>query len=159
VDSGVLKLWCEKRRRIYVEVTVRTAIRKLLFGTASVLALGMVGNIASSVLDNVADAGNTTATAASIPAVVETSRDVLTGDALRKDDIRWAQVELRVRGLYQGSLDGVIGPETKGALSQFQKIKGLGRTASLDAQTWEALTGSGIPAMAEGSKDVRPHRN
>jgi hypothetical protein len=76
----------------------------------------MAGSVASSVLD-VANAGNT-ATAASIPAVVvETSRDPLTGDALRRDDIRWAQVELRYRGLYQGSLDGVVGPETKRALS------------------------------------------
>ena len=157
MDGGVLKLWCEKRRRIYVEVTVRTLIRKLLLGTASVLALGMAGGILSSVLD-VADAGNT-ATVVSMPAVIETSRDVLTGDALRRDDIRWAQVELRYRGLYKGSLDGIVGPGTKRALSQFQKINGLGRTASLDAQTWEALTGSGIPAIAEGSRDARPHRN
>jgi peptidoglycan hydrolase-like protein with peptidoglycan-binding domain len=136
---------------------VRTPIRKLLLDTTSVLALGMAGSIVSSVLD-VTDAGNT-ATAASVPAVVETSRDVLTGDALRKDDIRWAQVELRYSGLYQGSLDGVVGPETKRALSQFQKINGLGRTASLDAQTWEALTGSSIPAIAEAPRDARPHQN
>ncbi len=133
---------------------MRNPIRKLLLGTASVLALGMAGSIASNVLD-VADAGNTP-TAASMPAVVETSRDVLTGDALRRDDIRWAQVELRYRGFYQGSLDGVVGPETERALSQFQKINGLGRTASLDAQTWEALTGSGIPAIAEGSSPTTP---
>ena len=136
---------------------MRTPIRKLLLGTASVLALGMAGGILSSVLD-VIDTGNT-ATAASTPAVVETSREALTGDALRKNDIRWAQVELRYRGLYQGSLDGVVGPETKRALSQFQKMNGLAPTASLDAQTWEALTGSGIPAIAEASRDARPHRN
>jgi peptidoglycan hydrolase-like protein with peptidoglycan-binding domain len=136
---------------------VRTPIRKLLVGTATVLALGMAGSILSNVLD-VADAGNT-ATAAGVPAVVETSRDVLTGDALRRDDIRWAQVELRYRGLYQGSLDGVVGPETKRALGQFQKTNGLSRTASLDAQTWEALTGSSIPASAEASADARPHQN
>ncbi len=141
----------------YVEVTMRTLIQKLLLGTASVLALGMAGSVASSVLD-VADAGNT-ATAASIPAVVETSRDALTGDALRRDDIRWAQVELRYRGLYQGSLDGIVGPETKRAVSEFQKINGLGPSESLDAQTWEALTGSGIPAIAEGSRHARPYRN
>ena len=96
---------------------MRTLIQKLLLGTASVLALGIAGSVVSSVLDG-ADAGNTaTATAASIPAVVETSRDALTGDALRRDDIRWAQAELRYRGLYQGSLDGIVGPETKRALS------------------------------------------
>ena len=136
---------------------MRTLIQKLLLGTASVLALGIAGSVVSSVLDG-ADAGNT-ATAASMPAVVETSRDALTGDALRRDDIRWAQVELRYRGIYQGSLDGIVGPETKRALRQFQKMNGLGSTASLDAQTWEALTGSGIPAIAEASRDARPHRN
>jgi peptidoglycan hydrolase-like protein with peptidoglycan-binding domain len=136
---------------------MRTLIRKLLLGTASVLALGVAGSIASGVLDYASD-GNT-ARAARMPVVVETSRDALTGDALRTDDIRWAQVELRVRGLYRGSLDGMVGPETRRALSQFQQNKGIGRTASLDPQTWEALTGSGIPAIAEGSRDARPYRN
>jgi N-acetylmuramoyl-L-alanine amidase len=94
-----------------------------------------------------------------MPAAVEISQDALAGDPLRTNDIRWAQVELRYRGLYKGSLDGIVGPETKRALSQFQKMNGLGPTASLDAQTWEALTGSGVPAVAEASKDARPHRN
>ena len=138
---------------------MRTLIQKLLLGTASVLALGIAGSVVSSVLDG-ADAGNTaTATAASIPAVVATSRDALAGDALRRDDIRWAQVALRYRGLYQGSLDGIVGPETKRALSKFQKIDGLSPSDSLDARTWEALTGSGIPAIAEGSRNARPYRN
>jgi hypothetical protein len=145
------------QRRILCGVTMRTLIRKLLLGTASVIALGMAGSVVSSLLD-VPDARNT-ATAASIPGVVETSRDALTGDALRRDDIRWAQVELRYRGFYQGSLDGIVGPETKRALGQFQKTNGLGPSESLDAQTWETLTGSGIPAIAEGSKDARPYRN
>ena len=137
---------------------MRNLIRKVLLGVASVLALGIAGGVASSILDGAADAG-TTATAASMPAVVDTSRDALTGDALRRADLRWAQVELRYRGLYHGSLDGIVGPETKRALSGFQKINGLGPSGSLDAQTWEALTGSGIPAIAEGSGDARPYRN
>jgi Putative peptidoglycan binding domain len=137
---------------------MRRLIRKFLLGTGSVLALGIAGNIASSALNDVADAADL-ATAASTPAVVETSRDALTGDALRRDDIRWAQMELRYRGFYQGSLDGIVGPETKRALSQFQKINGLGPSDSLNAQTWEVLTGSGIPAIAEGSQDARPYGN
>jgi peptidoglycan hydrolase-like protein with peptidoglycan-binding domain len=136
---------------------MRNLSRKVLLGVASVLALGIAGGVASSILGR-ADAG-TTATAASMPAVVDTSRDALTGDALRRADLRWAQVELRYRGLYHGSLDGIVGPETKRALSGFQKINGLGPSGSLDAQTWEALTGSGIPAIAEGSGDARPYRN
>ena len=135
-----------------------TLIRKVLLGTASVIALGIAGDIASSVLDYAADAGNT-ATAASMPAVVQASNsaqigDALRGDALRRDDIRWAQLELRSRGLYRGSLDGILGPETKNAVSQFQTINGLGWTASLDPQTWEALTGN--PAIGRGSS-MRDH--
>jgi peptidoglycan hydrolase-like protein with peptidoglycan-binding domain len=99
-----------------------------------------MGQVASSALDYVANAGNA-ATAVSQPAGVRTSPDALAGDPLRTSDIRWAQVELRDRNLYRGSLDGIVGPETQRALGQFQKIKGLDATASLDAQTWEALTG------------------
>jgi peptidoglycan hydrolase-like protein with peptidoglycan-binding domain len=126
---------------------VRTLIRKVIFGTASVIALGIAGDIASSALDYAADAN--TATAASMPALAQNSSNVLTGDALRKNDIRWAQLELRNCGLYRGSLDGIYGPGTRRAVSQFQAINGLGRTASLDAQTWEVLTGN--PAIGMGS--------
>jgi len=126
---------------------MRPLIRKMILGTASVIALGIAGDIASSALDYAANAN--TATAASTPATVQTSNSALTGDALRRDDIRWAQVELRNRGLYRGSLDGILGPDTKRALNQFQTINSLGRTASLDAQTWEALTGH--PPTSEGS--------
>ena len=130
---------------------MRTLIRKVILGTASVIALGIAGDIAGSALNYAADAGDTAtaARAASMPVAVPTLEGPLTGDALRTDDIRWAQVELRDRGLYPGSLDGILGPETRHALSQFQTISGLGRTASLDAQIWEALTGDA--PIGEGS--------
>jgi len=60
---------------------------------------------------------------------------------LSKDDIRWAQVELHTRGLYSGSLDGVIGPQTKRAVAEFQKTNSLKQTATLDQQTADALIG------------------
>jgi peptidoglycan hydrolase-like protein with peptidoglycan-binding domain len=123
---------------------MRKLIRKLLLGTAAVLALGIGG----AALDYAADAGNPV-NPATMPPAAQTSDSALTGDPLRKDDIRWAQVELRDQGLYNGSLDGILGPETKRALGQFQKNTGLGRTASLDAQTWEALTGD--PGIGQGS--------
>jgi peptidoglycan hydrolase-like protein with peptidoglycan-binding domain len=124
---------------------MRKMIRKLLLGTASVLALGIGG----AALDYAADAGNPVNAAATMPPATQTSDRSPTGDALRKDDIRWAQVELRDKGLYKGSLDGILGAETKRALGQFQKNNGLGRTASLDAQTWEALTAD--PGIGQGS--------
>jgi peptidoglycan hydrolase-like protein with peptidoglycan-binding domain len=71
----------------------------------------------------------------------ETSHWINAAD-LSKDDIRWAQVELHNMGLYNGSLDGVVGPGTQQALAEFQKINGLKPTATLDQQTADALIGS-----------------
>jgi hypothetical protein len=45
-------------------------------------------------------------------------------------------------GLYKGSLDGVVGPESKRGLEQFQKNNGLDRTARLDGQTMVSLLGN-----------------
>jgi peptidoglycan hydrolase-like protein with peptidoglycan-binding domain len=71
----------------------------------------------------------------------ELSHHWLNAANLSKDDIRWAQVELRMRGIYNGSLDGVVGPETKEALLQFQQSNRLERTARLDQETADALIG------------------
>ena len=114
---------------------MRRLLRKCVLGTASVVALGIGG----TALDYAADAGGA-APAASVAPLSQASESRPGGDLFRKDDIRWAQVELRYRDLYQGSLDGVLGPRTKRALARFQKTNGLDQTASIDARTWEALT-------------------
>jgi peptidoglycan hydrolase-like protein with peptidoglycan-binding domain len=108
-----------------------TMIRKLALGTASVLALGIGG----AALDFVADADDY-ANAASV-----SSNHWINAANLSKDDIRWAQVELHTIGLYNGSLDGLAGPETKRALLEFQEDNGLDRTATLDQRTADALVG------------------
>jgi peptidoglycan hydrolase-like protein with peptidoglycan-binding domain len=141
--------------QLVMEVTMRKLIRKFVLGSASVLALGVAG----AALDYAADPGNAVAdsgnaTAGRTPAISQVSASQVSAhwrgdDFIRKDDIRWAQAELRFRGLYKGSLDGVLGPETKQALARFQKTNGLYKTASLDAQTWEALTRN--PDIGEGS--------
>jgi peptidoglycan hydrolase-like protein with peptidoglycan-binding domain len=137
---------------------MRRLIRKFALGTGSVLVLGIGAAALDSALDPGADAGNTLS-AVSMPsnavgtsAASQASDGLGAEDSLRKDDIRWAQVELRFRGLYNGSLDGVLGPKTKRALAQFQQNNGLGRTALLDAQTWDALTSSS--GIAEGSSGM-----
>lgn len=125
---------------------MRKVIRKIVVGTVSVLAL----SIAGIVLNYAADGINTVNPAPSVSYAMDISQPPAnrqSGDTrfaqqqLRKDSIRWAQVELRTRGVYKGSLDGVLGPETKRALTRFQMDNGLSQTASLDAHTWEALTG------------------
>ena len=130
---------------------MRRLIRKFVLASVSILALGIGGTALDSAFNSRADAGNTVS-AVNMPAASQTLDSLRTNDSLRKDDIRWAQVELRFRGLYTGSLDGVLGPKTKRALEQFQQNNGLNRTASLDARTWDALTNSS--GIAEGSSSM-----
>jgi peptidoglycan hydrolase-like protein with peptidoglycan-binding domain len=66
-----------------------------------------------------------------------------------KDDIRWAQFKLHTIGFYDGSLDGVVGPETKRAILGFQNSNSLERTGRLDQQTADALTGDTV--VGQGS--------
>lgn len=124
---------------------MRKSIRKSILSTALVLAVSIGG----AALGYAAEPGNTAVADASAPAVSLISASWRGDDFIRKDNIRWAQAELRYRGLYQGSLDGVLGPETKRALARFQTKRGLDQTASLDAPTWEALTGT--PDIGQGS--------
>jgi peptidoglycan hydrolase-like protein with peptidoglycan-binding domain len=130
---------------------MRPLIWKLVVGAVSVFALSIGGAALDSALNSEADAGNTVS-AVNMPSAILSSDSLGSGDSLRKDDIRWAQVELRFRGLYKGSLDGVLGPKTKRALAQFQQNNGLAQTASVDAQTWDALTSSS--GIAEGSSGI-----
>jgi peptidoglycan hydrolase-like protein with peptidoglycan-binding domain len=113
-------------------------MRKFILATASVLALGIGGAA------HAANAGNTDPNGGwNIPPAAETSQHLQTAANLwKKDDFRWAQLELRDMGLYNGSLDGVSGPKTKRGLDQFQKDNGLDRTATLDQQTMVALFGN-----------------
>jgi peptidoglycan hydrolase-like protein with peptidoglycan-binding domain len=101
-------------------------MRKLILATASVLALG-IGGVAANAGNIVPNAGW------NMPPAPGTSQHLQTAANLSKDDFRQAQLELRNMGLYNGSLDGVVGPETKRALEQFQENNGLDRTARLDA--------------------------
>ena len=121
-----------------------TMMRKLILGTASVLALGIGG----AALDFAADADDVSNPSGNMPSASGTSHHWLNAANLSKDDIRWAQVELRTMGLYNGSLDGVVGPTTKQALVAFQESNGLEATARLDQQTADALIGNtGVVGM------------
>jgi peptidoglycan hydrolase-like protein with peptidoglycan-binding domain len=117
-------------------------IRKLILGTASVLALG----IGVAALDFSADADD-------VPnASPGPGYHWLNSANLSKDDIRWAQVRLHMIGFYDGSLDGVAGPETKRAILGFQKSNSLERTGRLDQQTADALIGD--TAVGQGSSTL-----
>jgi peptidoglycan hydrolase-like protein with peptidoglycan-binding domain len=113
-------------------------MKKLILGAASVLALGIGG----AALNFGADADDLSNTVGNKTSAAGASQHWLDTADLSKDDIRWAQVELHMIGLYNGSLDGVIGPETKQALLGFQESNDLERTGALDQQTADALIGN-----------------
>lgn len=54
-------------------------------------------------------------------------------------DMRHAQLALREHGLYDGPVDGINGPRTRHALSEYQRRQGLPQTARLDGPTRESL--------------------
>ena len=53
--------------------------------------------------------------------------------------IRQAQRQLQEEGLLSGRIDGVLGPQTRVALQQYQAKRGLPRTGELDEVTSRAL--------------------
>jgi peptidoglycan hydrolase-like protein with peptidoglycan-binding domain len=116
-----------------------TGVRKLILATASVLVIGIGG----TAMSHAADVGKTAPNPSwNTPARSGPSQHPQAAANLSKDDIREAQLELRHSGLYNGSPDGVIGPQTKQALVWFQKDNGLEQTATLDALTMVAMFGN-----------------
>jgi len=53
--------------------------------------------------------------------------------------VRDAQNELKHEGLYQGPVDGILGPETKQAIATYQAREGLQQTATLDQDTVQRM--------------------
>lgn len=65
------------------------------------------------------------------------------GQQSSQQEIQQAQQQLKSQGLYRGSVDGVMGPETQTALMAFQRQHSLPQTAQLDQQTLDALNSGG----------------
>ena len=49
------------------------------------------------------------------------------------------QAALQQQGYYQGEVDGVLGPQTRAALADYQSAQGLEPTGAIDEPTVEAL--------------------
>ena len=58
---------------------------------------------------------------------------------MRHSTVAEAQKELKSQGFYNGRIDGITGPETKNALSEFQQKNGLRKSAMLDRETRDHL--------------------
>ena len=53
--------------------------------------------------------------------------------------VRQAQSELKREGLYDGRVDGIVGPDTTQAITAFQQREGLQQTALLDRATRDRM--------------------
>ena len=81
------------------------------------------------------------------------------------ETVREVQQVLHDQGYYNGPLDGVLNPQFKRAIANFQRAKGLPHTAHLDGRTMAALdlpaTGAASPGSAPsfGASPAPPHLN
>jgi len=119
-------------------------MKRIILATASVLALGLGCAGAGLAADTGATAPNAGST---MPAMTGSSAHAVMNPS--KDEIRQAQEQLRNQRLYSGEIDGILGPETKQALHQFQQKNGLNQTATLDQPTMDKLFGN--TGMGQGS--------
>ena len=114
-------------------------MRKLILTTASILALGIGGPGVSQGAGTSNMAPNN---GSNMPAMSGSSANSQTTMKPAQDEIRLAQQQLQGHGLYHGRIDGILGPETQQALSEFQKKNGLNETATLDQPTMDKLLGN-----------------
>ena len=68
--------------------------------------------------------------------------------------VREIQQELKSRGLYEGKIDGEMGPRTKEAIIAFQRKQGLQPTGEMDSRTFSAL-GVNLGTTAGGTSNHR----
>ena len=73
------------------------------------------------------------------------------------DEVMQAQQALKQKGIYTGQVDGKDGPQTRSAISQFQKQNGLRQTAQLDAPTMTRLQGGSSGQTPGGSSMPSTH--
>ncbi len=95
--------------------------------TASVIALGVGLTLA----------GTTQANAWSHHAGMHSSRMHMS-----RAEISEVQQKLQADNLYSGKIDGILGPESRRAIAEYQKQNSLRVTANLDRQTRDSLLGT-----------------
>lgn len=59
-----------------------------------------------------------------------------------RTEVRDVQQKLQADNLYSGKIDGLLGPQTRRAIADYQKQNGLRVTANLDRQTRDSLLGN-----------------
>ena len=106
-------------------------MRNLMLATASAIVLAIAGTCTGHAAQQYSSPTDTPEAAMQMPSAMTTS-EIL---------IRAAQQQLKYSGLYNGSVDGKMSPETQRAFRQFQQQHGLPQSGTLDPRTYTALQG------------------
>ncbi len=98
-------------------------MRKLLFSTAAILSLGLAVPAAAQ------QSGSTQPqqSGSNQPMATQTQQSMQEQD-LSKNEIRQVQQTLDQKGFKAGQADGILGPETKNAIKEFQQKQGFNAT-------------------------------
>jgi peptidoglycan hydrolase-like protein with peptidoglycan-binding domain len=94
-------------------------------------------NVDNAVDNTSQDVAQATQNRSSSPGTAQTSTAPRSG--LTNEQVRDAQTTLSDLGLYHGKIDGIYGPQTRAAVSEFQAQQNLPRTMALDMRTRQAL--------------------
>lgn len=87
--------------------------------------------------------------AAPQPAPVPVPPSAAPASPMLKPTKREIQQALKGAGLYKGSVDGKIGPRTREAIKEFQRVNGLNVDGVVGRQTWERLAPYLDPSSSE----------
>ena len=86
-----------------------------------------------------------------MPLIYAANRSEEKPAGLHPGDIKKVQEGLRDKGYYRGQVDGVLGPQTRAGIRQYQESENLPITGHLDAQTAGKL-GVGPESIGGGFK-------
>lgn len=73
------------------------------------------------------------------PAPAPVAPPASTGSPMLKPTKHEIQQALKGAGFYKGAVDGKIGPQTREAIKEFQRVNGLSADGVVGRQTWERL--------------------
>ena len=98
---------------------------------------GFGGSSSLSSGETSVDAGTTAGAGAA--SVASPSVRVKAGSSSTKPTTREIQQALKNAGFYQGVIDGKMGPQTRDAIKEFQRVHGLSDDGVVGKQTWAKL--------------------
>lgn len=123
------------------------------YGQSNAPAANMPSASPSAAMPNASSGANPNA------AAPDQMQQAATPQRLSRDDIKGVQEQLKSAGLYRGQVDGIMGPKMRQAVARFQQQNGLPRTARLDQDTLDRLSGSQTSGVGSSSPASVPAPN